>query len=301
MAENTKRYDQAFKSLSDRNPRGLLDIFGVLPVEAEAEIEPLPRDLSMPPLAIDSAYCIQQRRRKPYIAVFEALTSWEQDLAERLACYGGLLGIKYRLPVHMYVLPLASHACPKEVPQRGKGKWGDVTLVSRLRWLKPWEIDGRVVLERGWPELDPWAVLFHLSEGQLDDVLGRLNADGRGEDASLFRILGGMRYRRDKQTWTVLLERMKNMIRPELFLESLAVEDWREEGRQEGRQEGRLIEARDALTAIIRARFPRLDIDSSIQLTHDIQALQRLIPEVAVARDEAAAKRILTMRLNPVV
>ena len=102
-AKNPKSYDQAFKSLSDRSPRGLLDIFGILPLEAEAEIEPLPRDVSMPPMAIDSAYLIRTRGQHPYIAVFEALTSWEETLAERLACYGGLLGIKYRIPVRLYV------------------------------------------------------------------------------------------------------------------------------------------------------------------------------------------------------
>ena len=105
-----------------------------------------------------------------------------------------------------------------------------------------------------------------------------------------------MRYRKKKQEWMALLERMKQMIRPELFLESLAVEDWREEGRQEGRQEGRLegrlIEAREALTAFIRARFPKLDM-ASIQSATDLHALNSVMPKIATARDEAAVKRLL--------
>ena len=89
------------------------------------------------------------------------------------------------------------------------------------------------------------------------------------------------------------------MIRPELFLESLAVEDWREEGRQEGRREARekacLIEVRGALCSIIHARFPNLEI-TSIASALDLAALRAfraLIPKVTVARDEAAVKRLI--------
>ena len=89
------------------------------------------------------------------------------------------------------------------------------------------------------------------------------------------------------------------MIRPELFLESLAVEDWREEGRQEGRREARekarLIEVQGALSSIIHARFPNLEI-TSIASALDLAALRAfraLIPKVTVARDEAAVKRLI--------
>ena len=291
--KNPKPYDQAFKSLSDRNPRGLLDVFGVLPADVDAEVEALPRDIAMRPLSIDTAYLIRQDGHDPYIAVFEAVTSWKSEIAERLACYGGLIGIKYRIPVRMYVLPLADYACPKFGVPVGKGEWGDVEVAARLRWIKPWEIDGKVVLERAWPELDAWAVLFNLSNAQEVEVLGRLNQQGRGEDATLFRILGGMRYRRKKQIWVALLERMKQMIRPELFLESLAVEDWREEGRQEGRQEGELLAARNALLAIIHARFPKLFLTRAIESCTDTNAIQVLIPKIATARDAAAVKRLV--------
>lgn len=103
---------------------------------------------------------------------------------------------------------------------------------------------------------------------------------------------------RKKQSWVALLERMKQMIRPELFLESLAVEDWKEEGRQEGRNEGRLLAGRNALLAIIHARFPSLDLARAIEYYTDATALQALIPKVATARDAAAVKRLLN-RLAP--
>jgi len=54
VVENLKAYDQAFKSLSDVDPRSLMDIFGVLPHGLDAEIEPLPREISARPLVIDT-------------------------------------------------------------------------------------------------------------------------------------------------------------------------------------------------------------------------------------------------------
>ena len=291
-AENPKKYDQAFKSLSDRSPRELLDVFGVLRIEDEAQVEALPRDISMRPLAIDTAYLIHRQGEQSYIAIFEAITSWKREFSARFACYGGLMGMKYQLPVHFYVLPLAPHACPKTPPLIAEGAWGDVNLSTRLRWIKPWEIEGRAVLDRGWPDLEPWAVLFDLTREQEEQVLRRLNHAGRGQDASLFRLLGGMRYRKKKQVWIDLLERMKAMIRPELFLESLAVEDWREEGREEGRHEGSLIEARRALSAVVHARFPNLKA-TTIPTVLDVAALRALIPKVSIARDEAAVRRLL--------
>ena len=59
MAENPKASDSAFKSLSDADPRGLLDIFGVLPHGMDAEVEPLPRDIAARPLVIDSGYFVR--------------------------------------------------------------------------------------------------------------------------------------------------------------------------------------------------------------------------------------------------
>ena len=82
------------------------------------------------------------------------------------------------------------------------------------------------------------------------------------------------------------------MIRPELFLESLAVEDWREEGREEGRHEGSLIEARRGLSTIIHTRFPNLKA-TKIPTVLDVAALRALIPKVIIARDEAAVRRLL--------
>src|SRR5450432_2223525 len=164
MPENPKSYDQAFKALSDADPRGLLGIFGVLPLHARAQVEALPRDLSMRPLVIDSGYMVRRPGRRPYIVLFEAVTSWKAAMAQRLAWYGAFLGHKYDVPVEVHVLPLTRESCPSRVPMHGRAVRGGITVTAKLNWIKPWEIDGQVVLDLKSPVLDPWTVLFHVSE-----------------------------------------------------------------------------------------------------------------------------------------
>ena len=137
VAENPKSYDQAFKALSDADPRGLLGIFGVLPLGVRAEVEPLPRDLSMRPLVIDSGYIVRRPNCRPYIILFEAVTSWKAVTAERLAWYGAFLGHKYEMPVHVYVVPLTKESCPDNVPPSGHAVRGGVRVTAKLHWVKP--------------------------------------------------------------------------------------------------------------------------------------------------------------------
>ena len=99
VAENAKSYDQAFKALADTDPRGLWEIFDVLPLAVRAEVEALPRDLSTRPLTIDSGYLVRRAERRPYIVLFAAVSSWKRQLAERLTWYGAFQRHKYDVPV----------------------------------------------------------------------------------------------------------------------------------------------------------------------------------------------------------
>jgi hypothetical protein len=287
VAENPKAYDQAFKSLSDVDPRGLLDIFGVLPHGMDAEVEPLPREISSRPLVIDTGYFVRPARGKAFIAIFEALTSWKKEIGARLASYGAGVGDKYRMPIRIYPLPMAPHACPARLPQFGRADWGHVQVVARLLWIKPWEIDGRVVLERNSPRLDPWAVLFRLSDVQKDEVIARIKDHPR--EAGLFRILGGMRYRKNVRAWNELVGRLNQMISREMMRESLAVQEW----LQEGRQEGMLHEARGALLDFIEAKFPSLHMETEIRSISDLSLLHHLRRVVMKAPNAASARSLI--------
>lgn len=291
MPENPKAYDTAFKSLSDADPRGLLDIFGVLPLRVDAEVEPLPRDIAARPLVIDSGYFVRPAKAPAFIAVFEALTSWKREIGTRLASYGAALGDKYKMPIRMFPLPLARRACPSSVPEFGRATYGDVEVTVRLRWIKPWEVDAQVVLEHNSPTLDAWAVLFHRSPVQTDAILRRLQS--RPEDAGTFRTLGGMRYRRvDDVGWKELLRRFDSMITKEQLRESLAVQEWLEEGEQKGE----VKRVRTDLLAVVEIRFPKLDIRDEIESISDLNLLNSLFRSVVKAPNIAAARRAIFNR-----
>jgi hypothetical protein len=147
------------------------------------------------------------------------------------------------------------------------------------------------VLNRKSPQLDPWAVLFRMTRRQEDEVIARVK--DRPQEAGLVRILGGMRYRKNVGGWNEFVGRLNQMIRREVMRESLAVQEWLEEGRQEGRHEAGVQTARSALLAVIEARFPGLGLHDTIGSISDFDLLTALIPVVAKAPDEAAVLRAI--------
>ena len=291
MAENPKTYDQAFKALSDVDPRGLLGIFGVLPRGVQAVVEPIPRELSMRPLEIDSGYLVRKRGRKPYIVLFEALTSWKRPIAERLAWYGAFLGHKYSMPVHVYVVPLIVESCPRRTPSYGRAVRGGVTVTARLHWVKPWQIDARHVLETKSVELDPWAILFDISRAQEAQAFARVKGNRGG--APLLRMLIGLRYRKDRDERKMVLERMADMIGREIWLESAVVQEWLDEGRVEGRVEGAAVNAKAMLTKFLAFKFPNMEIPASLDSIRDAGILNLLFDKAAVTKDKIAMARAI--------
>ena len=79
-----------------------------------------------------------------------------------------------------------------------------------MNWVKPWLIDAQNVLDMNSEELDAWAILFKISKAQELEALIRVS--GSKTAAPLFRILGGLRYRRKRDEFRVLLERMSAMV-----------------------------------------------------------------------------------------
>jgi hypothetical protein len=80
------------------------------------------------------------------------------------------------------------------------------------------------------------------------------------------------------------------MISREKMLESLAVQEWLEEGRLEGELEGRIHEARSALRLLLESRFPRIRIRPQLDAISDLEAL-RTMRRIAINTPSAAAFR----------
>jgi hypothetical protein len=84
-----KPYDRLFKSLAEGDPRGLLHLFGSLPLDAEAEVQALEREQNLPLLSVDHAYVIRTPQRE-WLAHFEVQTRYNPT------CPGGWRGTRCR-------------------------------------------------------------------------------------------------------------------------------------------------------------------------------------------------------------
>lgn len=295
---NPKPFDQAFKTLVDADARGFLDAVGVLPADADADVEALPQEVAVSAVAMDAGFVIRRRSGgDSRVVVFEAMSRFGRESLERVVWYNTGLAQKYRLPIDTYMVPLVRRACPDRIPGDSDAVFGGLRITVSLHWIRPWEIDAGVLLAKGNPEFDAWTVLFRWSDEQQREVLLRLK--DAPEQAARFRILGGLRYRGNEAAfWRGFVERMNEMLTKESFRESLAVQEWLAEGRmeglQKGLQEGRLEGQTEGQLAVIEvilnSRFPGLSAPAGIQ---DPAILTRLAADLLAAPDEQAARVVL--------
>ena len=69
-----KENDQLFKSATDDDPRGMLDLLDLLPLDQEAELEPIDRELVRDPIVIDQGFIVRQPGGRKWIAHIEAFS-----------------------------------------------------------------------------------------------------------------------------------------------------------------------------------------------------------------------------------
>ena len=74
--------------------------------------------------------------------------------------------------------------------------------------------------------------------------------------------------------------------------ESLAVQEWLEEGREEGRQEGSRAAAEELLRSALR-RFPSLTLPAELPAGLDVLQLAR---DIVAAPDETSARLVVAAR-----
>ena len=110
-----QRYDKAFKSLAEDDPRALLHLLGSLPADVAAEVTPVEREIVPRAFRVDHAYRIRAGGDE-WIVILEALTHWTAEILPRLAsyCYG--LGGVSGLPVRCVLALLVEDHAPRVVP-----------------------------------------------------------------------------------------------------------------------------------------------------------------------------------------
>ena len=86
------------------------------------------------------------------------------------------------------------------------------------------------------------------------------------------------------------------MISRETMRESLAVQEWLEEGEQKGEQKGEVKRARTDLLAVVEIRFPELDLHTEVESISDLNILTNLFRTVVKASSAAAVRSAIFHR-----
>jgi len=296
----SKPYDQLFKSLAEGDPRGLLHLFGTLPLDAPAEIEVIDRELTLPALSVDHVCRIRTPERE-WLAHYEAQTHYRSDVPERLLWYATALGMKFRLPVETTLILLAERYAPAALPPAGHVELADLEVFLRYRVMRLWELDPQVVTATGRRHLLPWVTLMAASEETLRSVAAQIADSGDDTLATQFVILGGLRY--DREELANMLGRVTTMLlTPEIIEDSSfyqmvlekgiekGVEKGIEKGIEQGVEQGRLEEAGRLLHLILTTRFPGLETLLDPGAFTEAARLESLIAEIVAAPNREAVR-----------
>ena len=184
-------YDRLFKTLAEDDPRGLLHLFGSLPLDADAEIQVIDRELNLPTLSVDHVYRVRTGQ-KEWLAHYEVQTHYESDVPERLAWYGQSLVLKFKIPIETVLILLVERYTPKTVPTGYELDLGSIQIRLRYRVVRLWEIDPGAILEAGRPSLLPWVTLTRLSHQDLEQAARQIAFRRDPKLAAEFVLLGGL-------------------------------------------------------------------------------------------------------------
>ncbi len=281
-----RQHDQFFKTLAEADPRGLLDMLGILPLDREAEVSPLDREMVRDPVLIDQGFVIHESHAD-WIAHIEAFSDIADEDWERVLWYAAELTVRTRLPVRSTVLLMLEQYAPKFAPLRCEVRRGGFVASLEIQTVRIWEVPASRLLQTGRPRLLTWVPMTQASEEDWLEAGRKIAWTGDGLLSETFQVLGEMRY--GKSIWEEFLERKGlKMIRTEILRKhSPTVQGWFEEGRQEGRLEL----ARDLLRETVQSRFPSLlgylPADASLD---DVEALRKTIHAVMSAQTEQEAK-----------
>ena len=301
----SKNYDQIFKSLAEDDPRGMLYLFGGIPLSEPCEVESLDREIGLPALSVDHVYRVRQPGQPDRLAHFEIQTRYKADVPERVAWYMTSLALKFRIPVDSTLVLLVERHAPREVPGQCRIRLGSLEVVANYRVERLWEMDPDAVVDAGRAHLLPFVTLMRSNESALERVF--LNLTRRGEQKLLTQcvILGGLRY--DRDGLGAMLGRKGNMLLTREMIEEssfyqMILEKGTEVGRVEGRVEGLevgLVEGtRRAVRLVAGLRFPALGNLPELDTITQTAPLEELLKQLVLTPDEDAARLAVALALT---
>lgn len=280
---------------------------GRLPLEAEAEVHPLQREITREPVHVDSGFLVRQGEAT-WIEHIEGFAQYKRDDADRIAHYAMELAVAYRVPVFSTAVLMFERHDRTDAPEVGRVAYGSLRLEYPVRLLRLWQIPGQRLVELRRPNLIPWVPLLE-SPPEVCSAATRI-LDGRQypDETGMFLFLGELRY--GEEVWRQVLERGFRMV-PEELLEqtsyyrkwthrakTLGLEEGLEKGLERGLEKGRLeggLEARRNIAKLILAqRFPALSAEAyRLDAAADDASLDQFILHLSLAPDAEAGRQLL--------
>jgi predicted transposase YdaD len=260
-----KSYDRLFKDLAVEDPRGLLDLFGIVPLsDSSVEVDIAPRDVSPPVLQVDNLYRVRSPERE-WLVHFEFQTRYRVDLPDRMVRYAASLHLRYGMPVQCVLVLLAERFTPLQIPTRHSIQTESLTISLDYRVVRLWEIDGVGALALNRPRLYPLMPLLRASQEHLIVTAERIAREPDYEERAVeFLTLAGLRYD-DKERLRLLERVMSGIFTKENLRDSIYYQELVEEGREE--------EARELIREVIASRFPGEQPSPELDRIHDIPRL----------------------------
>lgn len=306
-------FDSIFKSLAEEDPRALLYLVGMLPLNTDAQVESLPREFNSLDLVIDHAYQVTDRRGKRVVH-FEAQAYYRHNVPHRIGRYAAALAITYELPVTPVLVLLSERGAPATIPDRHTMKQGNLIMKVRYRVVKLWDLDANVVLKSGPQHLLPWVTLMRTSPDQLGQALEAIRAAGDRKLAGQAMTLAGLRYTKGSLESINLLERVQKMLTEEIIKESAFYQDTLEEGiakgikrgieqglergKAQGLAEGRMGEARAMIRRLLARRFPGLGPAPQLDQIQEAELLEDLFDQLLATANDKSASALLARHFD---
>lgn len=298
-------YDSLLKLLIEGREREILPQLwpGVEYIEA-IDIEVL-----RSPLRVDRVYIVRYRKER-HILHLEYETVSDGEIVYRLLEYHTYFLRKYKLPVlSIIVYPFQTTVVESPLLEKS-GR--EILLDFRFRTLCLWKLSAEdFVRERISCMYALLPTMQGASEHLLKQAIDELAELYRDNDWRLARELlwFGLLLRRVASIPFEVKQRIEEKLSmwDNLIAEDPKLRKWFDMKRLEGREEGRaevLAEVSAALRSTVlrtlEMRFPRLVEESrvTVENIHSFDSLRQLIAEIAVAQDEAAARRAIEAYLQ---
>jgi hypothetical protein len=276
-----KPFDQIFKAIAEGDPRGLLDLFGSVPLEVDAKVEIVERELTSEPLYVDQAYRVETKEGT-WIEHFEVTARVPSDLNDRFAKYGFVLAMAHRLPVKSTLILLSRRHAPNVIDPVHRLNLGTVKIEVEFRVIRLWTLDGGKILAENRPRLLPFVPMVESTGEQVAEAAQRIMETGDGSLRAAFRMLGGLRF--GMNDWKLILERLPAMWWTEQIARDSSMYDIvLDMGIEKGVRKGRIATLRGDIRKCLKLRFPSIGPLRELDTISDKATLDRLFRGAVLA------------------